>query len=257
MTEESDLHSIDTPRHPRGLLPLIGALIVGLIVATNVGNALWASWIRVHPIGLLALNSSNKYLLGTYSADFWPYILVSTGRLLVADPLFYALGYLYRGQALEWGRKVFPGFDPIIDQFEKDETGFKKLLNVLVVLAPNNPVSLLAGVAAMPIRRFFVLNIIGTVGRTLLIRKVGWIFQDQIDSVLDTVARYQGWFLRGSIIAVIAVVAWQFFGNRGLIGGVESLEEELGEPDQTSEGRQAEGQSPDGQFPESDTDSAS
>ncbi len=230
MTEESELKPISTPRNPRGLLPMIGALIVGLVIATNVGNAVWASWIRTHPIGLLALNSSNKYLLGTYSADFWPYILVSTGRLLVADPLFYALGFLYRGQALEWARKVFPGFDPIVDQFEKDETGFKKALNFLVVLAPNNPVSLLAGVAAMPIRRFFVLNVLGTVGRTLLIRKVGWIFQDEIESILDTVARYQGWFMRGSIALVIVVVAWQFFGNRGLIGGVETLEEELGEP---------------------------
>ncbi len=235
MSEETAPDSLQTQRQPRGLLPLIGALIIGLVVATNTGNALWASWIRDHPIGLLALNSSNKYLLGTYSADFWPYILVSTGRLMVADPLFYALGYIYRGQALEWGRRVFPAFDPVINQFEKDQTGFKKALNVLVLVAPNNPVCLLAGVAAMPIRRFFVLNIIGTVGRTLLIRQTGWLLQDQIDSVLDTVARYQSWFLRGSIIVVIGLVAWQFFGNRGLIGGVETLEEELGEPEASPE----------------------
>ncbi|MGB3410879.1 MAG: hypothetical protein WBA45_06735 [Microthrixaceae bacterium] len=235
MTEDHELQLRDTPRHPRGLLPLIGALIIGLIIATNVGNALWASWIREHPIGLLALNSSNKYLLGTYSADFWPYILVSTGRLLVADPLFYALGYIYRGQALDWARKVFPGFEPVVNQFERDQTGFKKALNVLVVVAPNNPVCLLAGVAAMPIRRFFILNIIGTVGRTLIIRQTGWLLQDQIESVLDTVAKYQSWFLRGSIVLVIAVVAWQFFGNRGLIGGVESLEEELGDHDASPE----------------------
>lgn len=233
MSEEPEATRLDTPRSPRGLLPLIGVLIVGLVVATNTGNALWASWIHKHPIGLLALNSSNKYLLGTFSADFWPYIIVSTARLLAADPLFYALGYIYRGQALEWSRRVFPAFDPIVNQFEKDETGFKKALNVLVLVAPNNPVCLLAGVAAMPIRRFIVLNIIGTVGRTLIIRQTGWLFQDQINSVLDTVARYQSWFLRGSIILVLALVAWQFFGNRGLIGGVETLEEELGDHEST------------------------
>jgi hypothetical protein len=47
--------------------------------------------------------------------------------------------------------------------------------------------------------------------------------------VLDFVAKYQVWLTRGSIVAVLAYVAWQFIGKRGLIGGVETLDEDLGE----------------------------
>lgn len=217
-------------RTPTGLLPLIGAAIIALVVANNVGNMMWAKWIHDNPIALLALNSSNKYLLGTsVVTDFWPYSVVSTLRLLAPDPLFYALGFLYGPQALHWAKRVFPGIDPVIDQFEDESTGFKKALGPLVFIAPNNPVCLLAGVAAMPIRRFMLLNITGTIGRVILFRLIGLALRDQIESVLETVARYQGWFMRVSILLVIAYLAWQVLGRRGLVGGVEALGEELGD----------------------------
>jgi membrane protein YqaA with SNARE-associated domain len=206
------------PTHPRWVLPLIGAAIVALIIANNVGNAVWAVWIEKNPLGLLALNSSNKYLLGTsIVTDFWPYVTVSTLRLVAPDPLFYLLGFLYRERALHWA------------QFREDDTTFKKVLNVLVVVMPNNPVCLLAGVAAMPLLRFAVLNLVGTVGRVVLLRQVGFLFEDQIRDVLDLVAQYQGWLTRGSIALVVAYLAWQAFGRKGLVGGVETLEEELGD----------------------------
>lgn len=216
-------------RTPTGLLPLIGAAIIALVVANNVGNMMWARWIHDNPIALLALNSSNKFLLGTsVVTDLWSYSVVSTLRLLAPDPLFYALGFLYGPQALRWAKRVFAGIDPVIDQFEDDSTGFKKALGPLVFIAPNNPICLLAGVAAMPLRRFIVLNVTGTIGRVILFRLIGLALRDQIESVLDTVARYQGWLMRMSIVLVIIYLAWQVLGRRGLVGGVESLGEELG-----------------------------
>lgn len=226
-----DETSVSAPRRtPTGLLPLIGAAIIALVIANNVGNMMWAKWIEDNPIALLALNSSNKYLLGTsVVTSFWPYTIVATLRLLAPDPLFYALGFLWGPQALHWAKRVFPGIDPVIDQFEDDATGFKKALGPLVFIAPNNPVCLLAGVAAMPIRRFMILNITGTIGRIILFRLIGLALRDQIESVLQTVARYQGWFMRISILLVLGYLAWQVFGRRGLVGGVESLGEELGD----------------------------
>jgi membrane protein DedA with SNARE-associated domain len=227
MTEPS---TTTRPAHPRWLLPVIGASIVALVIANNIGNAVWAKWIEANPIGLLALNSSNKYLLGTsIVTSFWPYVAVATVRLLAADPLFYLLGRMYREKALHWATRVFPGIDPIVDQFEQDTSTFKKVLNVLVVIMPNNPVCLLAGVAAMPVWRFAVLNIVGTVGRVVLLRQVGFLFEDQIREVLDAVAQYQVWLTRASIALVVAYLAWQTVGRRGLVGGVETLDEELGD----------------------------
>jgi membrane protein DedA with SNARE-associated domain len=216
--------------HPRWLLPLLGGLIILLVIATNVGNAVWAGWVESNPLGLLALNSSNKYLLATsVSASFVPFLVIGTLRLLAPDPLFYAIGYLYGDRALHWARDVFPGSKGLIEQVRQDDGVVRSALNFLVVVAPNNLVCLIAGVTRFPIRRFIVLNVVGTIGRVLLMRWIGMIFEDQIESVLDVVARYQKWLLYGSIALVVVYVAWQIVGRKGLIGGVEELEEEFGD----------------------------
>lgn len=219
--------------HPRWVLPLLGSLIITLVVCANVGNALWAKFTGRWdmPLALLALNSSNRYLLLTTPlTELAPFLAVSTTRLLLPDPLFYVLGYLYRGKALHWARRVFAGMDPIFDQFERDTGGFRRILDVMVVVAPNNPVCLLAGVAAMPVRRFVALNVVGTLGRVLLMRALGTAFSTTItDFVDDVVAPYQKWFTIVSVVAVVGYLAYQTVGRKGLIGGVEELEEELGD----------------------------
>lgn len=227
MTETTPAES---PTHPRWLLPLIGGLIVALVAANNVGNAVWASWVTSRPLGLIALNSSNKYLLATsIDTDLLPFLVIGSLRLLAPDPLFYAIGYLYGPRALHWARDVFPGIDPLLEQVERDEGMVRNVMHALIVIMPNNPVCLVAGVTRFPIWRFAVLNVIGTIGRVLLMRWIGFLFEDQIEDLLEVVSRYQRWFLIGSIALVAAYVAWQVIGRKGLIGGVEELEEELGD----------------------------
>ena len=237
------------PTPPRWFLPAVGASIVALIVANNVGNVVWScavvsdpgkassmcTWPVINafadnPLGLLALNSSNKYLLATSVLTSWlPYTIVALVRLMLPDPLFYLLGYVYRGRALGWARQVFPGMDPLFDQFEHEGGSTRRLLDVAVFIAPNNPVCLLAGVAAMPWRRFLLLSVSGTIGRIALMRALGLIFEDQIKDLLDIVARYQRWFTIGSVVLVVLFLIYQVVGRRGLVGGVESLDDELGD----------------------------
>jgi membrane protein DedA with SNARE-associated domain len=190
------------------------------------------SWINGNPLGLLALNSSNKYLLATsVSTALLPATVIATLRLLAPDPLFYLLGFLYGERALRWARNVFPGSDPLFDQIQQADGGFGHILDALVVVAPNNPVCLIAGVAKMDWRRFAVLNLVGTIGRILLMRLIGAIFEDQIQHILDVVADYQKWSTIASVLGVVGYLVWQVVGRRGLIGGVEELEEELGDPE--------------------------
>ena len=217
-------------RAPSGLLPLIGALIVALVVANNVGNAVWASWINEHPLGLLALNSSNKYLIGTTPNTGWAEVLfVSTGRLMAPDPLFYMVGYIYRDRAVHWARRVFPASGALFDQLESDTGQFARLLDALVFIMPNNPVCLIAGVVGMNIKRFLLLAVAGTIGRIILMRGIGTVFSEQIEDLLEVVARYQQWLLIASVVLVIGYVLWQLRSHTGLLGGVEDLEEELGD----------------------------
>ena len=220
----------DHPTHPRWLLPTLTAGIVALVAASNIGNMVWAGWVDDHPLGLLALNSSNKYLLATsISLDLVPMVLVATLRLLAPDPIFFAMGWLYGDRALHWARRTFPGSTGLLDQAKTDPRLVHKVLNVLVVVAPNNLVCLVAGVVRFPIKRFIVLNIVGTVGRVLLMRWIGLFFEDQIEDVLEVVNRYQTWLIWGSVAVVAAVLIWQIVSDRGLAGGIEELEEELGD----------------------------
>jgi hypothetical protein len=188
------------------------------------------SWFADNPYGLLMLNSSNKYLLATsVLTDLLPFAAIALLRLMAPDPLFYLLGFLYRGRALNWARQVFPGMDPVFDQFESQGGATRNVLNAAVFIAPNNPVCLLAGIAAMPWKKFLLIAVSGTVARIALMRGIGSLFSDQIEELLDVVARYQRWFTLGSLLLVGAYVAYQVIGRRGLVGGVESLEDELGD----------------------------
>lgn len=244
--------STATAPPPRWFLPAVGAAIVTLIAATNLGNAIWpcavavaeagtgsaicswpgVSWFEGSPLRLLALNSSNRYLLATsVSTDLVPYVLVALLRLMAPDPLFYLLGFTYRGKALNWARQVFPGMDRAFDQFESQGGATRRVLDGAVFIAPNNPVCLLAGVAAMPWRRFVVLAVSGTLARIALLRGIGQIFSDQIEDVLEVVAQYQRWFTLGSIALVGVYLTYQLVGRRGLVGGVERLDDDLGGPD--------------------------
>jgi membrane protein YqaA with SNARE-associated domain len=226
----SDEPAPPLPEHPRWLLPLIGVSIVAMVAANQIANATWATLIDDQPYALLALNSSNKYLIGTTPNSSLALVLVvATLRLLAPDPLFWMIGHLYRERAEHWARRVFPGMNKVFDQFDAEGGGFARTLDVLLVIMPNNPVCLLAGVAGVRFRRMMLLSLVGTVGRVLLMRLIGTVFEDEIESLLDFVAQYQSWFQRISIGLVVLFVAWQFFGRRGLIGGVEELEEELGD----------------------------
>ena len=245
----TDLHLAPPPTPPRWFLPVVGTCIVAMIAANNIGNVVWScavvsdpgkassmctwpgvSWFADNPLGLLMLNSSNKYLLATsVLTDLLPYAAIALVRLMLPDPLFYLLGFLYRGRALHWARQVFPGMDPVFDQFESQGGMTRNVLDVAVFVAPNNPVCLLAGIAAMPWRRFLALSITGTLARIALMRAIGMVFSEQIEDVLDVVARYQRWFTLGSLVLVVLYVAYQVLGRRGLVGGVESLEDELGD----------------------------
>jgi membrane protein DedA with SNARE-associated domain len=220
----------DHQSHPRWLLPTLGSGIVALVIASNLGNIVWAKWVESHPLGLIALNSSNKYLLMTsISLQLVPMVVVGTLRLLAPDPIFFAMVWLYGDRALHWARRTFPGGTHLLDQVHGDPRTVHRVLNVLVVVMPNNLVCLVAGVVRFPIRRFIALNVIGTVGRVLLMRWIGLFFKDQIEDVLDVVNRYQKWLILASVLAVGAVVVSQMRSERGLVGGLEDLEDELGE----------------------------
>lgn len=106
---------------------------------------------------------------------------------------------------------------------------FHRILRPLVVIAPNNPICLLAGAAAMPVAEFWTLNIIGTFGRLALVRIAASAFSDEISTLADFMTSNQKWFLIASVSIVVITVASQLFRSKGEIAGLIELAEELDE----------------------------
>ncbi len=190
------------PRPPRWVLPLLLAGVGVLLVASNVGNLFYASLVVRHPALLLALNSTNRVLVGvTIHLDAATYYGIGFVRLLVADPLFYLLGLFYGDTAIRWiERKMGDGAASII-WFEK---AFNKARYPIVLIAPNNPVCLLAGATGMPVPVFVSLNVLGTIGRLYLARLFGKAFTAPISAVTGFLDRYR-WPIVGVSVALFVL----------------------------------------------------
>ncbi len=159
---------------------MIIAPIIVLVIASNVGDALAPSLVDRHPLWLIALNARNRNLvLVTNQLDPFPYYLVGTLRLLLSDPLFYVLGYLYGDAAVTWMERKAPTYGRLMRTAERF---FATAAYPLVFIAPNNYICLFAGAAGMPIIAFVILNVTGTVVRLYLIRVVGDIFDSPIQT---------------------------------------------------------------------------
>jgi len=187
-------------RRPRHHLVLITAPIIVLLIAANLGNALFPSLVNDHPLLLIALNPSNRnFIFVAGRVDPVSYYLVGTARLLAPDPFFFLLGRWYGEAAISWMERRTPTYGQLMRTLER---WFAKARWPLVTAVPNNPVCLLAGASAMAVAIFVALDVVGTIGRLILLRVVGQAFQAPIDWVLHLISEYRLPLLALTIAAV-------------------------------------------------------
>ena len=204
-----------TPPSPH-TLKLLAIPIVGLIVLSNVGDALAPDYVNSHPLRLIAMNARNRNLiLVTNQLDAASYYIVGSLRLLIGDPLFFLVGWWYGDTALQWMEDRTKTFGGWLRQWE---SWFGKAAYPLVVIAPNQYICLFAGSAGMSVAGFAIANVVGTFGRLYLIRRLGEAFERPIDDVLDFIARYRGPLL------VMSIAIFTFVMVRELRQGKEELE---------------------------------
>lgn len=212
-------------RPARRTLTLLVAPIIGLIIASNVGDALATTLATTHPLTLILLNSRSRNLvLVTNQLDAISYYGVATLRLLVSDPLFFLLGYWYGESAVQWMERRTRTFGGTMRQIEG---WFGRGGVVLVFLAPNNIVCLLAGAAGMSVAAFFAANLAGTLLRLYLIRRVGEAFDAPIDNLLGFLSDYRIPLLVLSVILVAATSLWELRRGEGELEAVLHLDDDL------------------------------
>jgi len=197
-----------------------------LVVAAQVGDALAPTLVTENPALLIALNARNRNLiLVTNQLEALPYYGIGFVRLLLADPLFYVLGYWYGDAGIRWVEKRSSSFGGLLRTWE---WMFAKAAWPLIVIAPNNPICLFAGATGMAPVVFVTLNVVGTVGRLILIRILGETFEAPIDWLLEFIRDHR---IPLTILAVTVVAITVISDRRSGKGDLEaltSIEDELG-----------------------------
>jgi membrane protein DedA with SNARE-associated domain len=190
-------------------LPWLITPIAVMSVAGIVADAIGPTLVTHHPLLQMFLNPRNRYLLlAAPQIDLVPFFVVGFVRLLLTDPLFFLLGRQYGDAALKWADDNAGAMGPLI---RRVEGWFGKAGWVIVLIAPSGNMCLLAGSAGMRVKRFWTLNVIGTIGRLSIFWLAGDAFRDQLTGLLDWIQRYQ-WRLVGLTVAI--AIAQTFLGRR-------------------------------------------
>lgn len=204
----------------------IGFLVL-LVVLSNVGNILFASFVNEHPGWLIAMNASNRNLaLASNNLDAIAFFGIGFLRLFAPDLFFFWIGRWYGDAAIRWMERKAPTYGELLRQLE---TWFDKARFVVVAIAPNNPVCLFAGAAGMSYGAFLAANVVGTIGRLILIRAFSSVFEDLLGSITGFIGDYR-WPITALSIVLVALTVWSDRrGGRDGIGDLVNLEEGISE----------------------------
>lgn len=193
------------PHQPPAWAPAAVVAFVGLVIATNVANAVWARWASTNPEGLLALSSRQRYLVLAVAGGISPlaYVAIATVRLALAFTVCHLIGRAYHDQALGWMTRYLGQTPEGIASFQR---GFAKAEFAIVpFFAGSNIVAVLSGIHRTPPARLAALLAVGIAGRLALMWWLARAFEEQLLDVLEFLQRYQWWAIGISIALVVLV----------------------------------------------------
>ena len=188
---------------------------VGLVICTNVANAVWARWVDSNPEALLALSSRQRYLALSVPGGIGvvPYITIGTVRLAAAFFVCHLAGRAYRDDLLRLFTRYLGVTPEALDAYHQMLD--KAEIFVIPFFVGSNIVAVLTGIRRTTPLRLGVLLAIGIAARLALIWWLAKAFEKPLVDFLGWVQRYQWWFVIVSVILVIAVNARNYLrGSR-------------------------------------------
>ncbi len=199
-----DAEAIDRPVPWWGFVAV--AAFVALVVCGYVATAVAPTWATSNPEGLLALNARIRHLLLAIGGgiEWWPYFAIAGLRLALAFAVCHLIGRAFSERALVWFGKYLgyrrEQISMLIERFDKVEWF------IVPWFAGSNIVAAISGIRRMhPVRLAFLLTV-GIVARLALYWWLGQRFDDQLDSILDWVTRWQMPLTIASIVLVLATI---------------------------------------------------
>jgi membrane protein DedA with SNARE-associated domain len=190
----------DQAERKRIPLPWLITPIVVLSLTGTVADILGPKLIVEHPQLQMFLNPRNRYLiLAAATVSPIPFFIIGFLRLVLTDPIGYVLGRQYGDAALRWAGEKMGDEGRFITKVERF---FGKAAPVVILIAPNFYMCILAGASGMKVRTFAALNITGTIGRLVLFRIAGHAFREELLELVDWIGRNQKWLIIISFVVV-------------------------------------------------------
>ena len=176
----------------RAVLLLTTLLFVCGTLGANIGPAV----VDDHPLLVLALSARNRNLIGSIPyVGATTFFVVGFLRLLLAACALFLVGRWYGERALRW-TEAQVGEMPALYRWTESATRRAGWL-ALFLMPGSNIVCLLVGHLRMPPRRFAAIACAGIATRLTVLWTGGKQVEDQIESVVGWVNRYQWWVVGG------------------------------------------------------------
>lgn len=208
------------PKPSRRTLALIVTPLIVLYVAAVVGNALTPTLVAKHPLLLVFLEPRNRNLiLVSQKVDQVPFMLVGFFRRVLADPLYYLLGYLYGDAAVRWAEKRMGEAGSLVRGLEK---AFAKAGPVVVFVSPGALVCVLAGACRMRPLLFAAMNVLGTVAILFALYAFGDVFEGPVSALNRFISHNFKWL---TIMSVVLTAWWLWDQRRKGTSELESVSE--------------------------------
>ena len=106
---------------------------------------------------------------------------------MATDPIHYLIGRAFGDRALVWLRRQLGEQNRFLAWVERS---FRRAGGLMVFAMPGAPVCLMAGITRIRARRFFALNLLGTVTIVLLLRGLASVLKGPLEAVLNFNDRY-------------------------------------------------------------------
>ncbi len=189
---------------PRGVLGLFIVIVVGLNILGLTVSATWPKLVKDHPLLLIVLSNRYRYLLLTRNdIGAVPQIVIGVLRNLASDPVYYLLGWWYGDKVMALFRRSMGKGATALQNVEQ---WFGRYGDAIVFLSPSPFVCALAGASGMRARRFWPVNIAGTIVMVTGVRLLGGVLESPINSFLRFNERYNKWLLAAVIASTVFVV---------------------------------------------------
>jgi hypothetical protein len=199
--------------------------MVILAIGANIGNAFAPTLLTEEPALLLALAPRLRWLLlSSPNLDALEFYGIPFVRAAGVLSLYFFFGRRYGDAALRWAEdRAGKSMRPV--RFV--ERQFHRGRYPIIMLFPGTLAAMLAGADKMPFVGFFVVVMIATAIRLLLIRYVASLIEGTLLNVLDWIGNNQLWLTIASVALVIVYVLWTNRSSTTPIESVETIAEEL------------------------------